>query len=359
MKLASKLLSAAGTAALMGLAASPAFAAGTTAGSSIVNTASVNFQVGGVAQTAQTASNTIVVDEKVVLTAVNNGTVTSVSPGQTGAVSTFTVTNSSNAPLEIGLSAVAQTVGGADTPGTGTSAVTATGFTYFTNTNGSSTCSYSAANATAIASGDITSLAADGTECVYVLANIPIAATSGQNAAIDLTATAESAVGVPLTQSNSTVAWTPGTKQIVFADAAGNGGDAAYDGKYTALGDYLVAAPVLSVTKISWIVSDPVDGTTHPKAIPGATMAYCIIVANASTATASATGVSISDPLPATVTYVTGTNKLVAPVAGTAPTTTCSGGSAGSDAVAGTVSGTLATLPAGDYEAMWFTATIN
>ena len=261
MKHASKLLSAAGTLALMGLAATPAFATGTTAGSSILNTATISFQVGGVAQTPQNASNSIVVDEKVSFTAVEQGATTSVSPGQTGAVTTFSITNNSNAALEIGIAAAAQANGATVAPGTGTSSVTATGFTYATNTNGSTTCSYSAGTATTIT--DITSISADGIE------------------------------------------------------------------------------------------------TSNFKAIPGATLNYCIIVSNAGTATASATNLSISDPLPATVTYVTGTNKLNATVTGSGATATCSAGTAGADAVAGTVSGTLATLAPGASEGLWFQATIN
>ena len=357
MKHASKLLSAAGTLALMGLAATPAFATGTTAGSSILNTATISFQVGGVAQTPQNASNSIVVDEKVSFTAVEQGATTSVSPGQTGAVTTFSITNNSNAALEIGIAAAAQANGATVAPGTGTSSVTATGFTYATNTNGSTTCSYSAGNATTIT--DITSLAANASQCVYVLANIPVSATSGQIAGINLTATAESAPGVALTQSNSSVAWTPGTMQIVFADGTGNGtGDANYDGKYTALANYTVAAPILTVSKVSWISADGIE-TSNFKAIPGATLNYCIIVSNAGPATASATNLSISDPLPATVPYVTGTNKLNATVTGSGATATCSAGTAGADAVAGTVSGTLATLAPGASEGLWFQATIN
>ena len=64
-----RLLLGAGSAiALATLSANPAFAAGTAAGSSIVNTVSVNYQVGGVAQTATAASNTFTVDRKINLT---------------------------------------------------------------------------------------------------------------------------------------------------------------------------------------------------------------------------------------------------------------------------------------------------
>jgi hypothetical protein len=289
MKHVSKLLGAAGTAALLSLVANPAQAAGTAAGTTITNTAQVNFQVGGVAQTAQTASNAIVVDAKIVLTDVATGATTSVSPGQTGAVTTFQVTNSSNQNIDVGLSAVAQATGATTAHG-GTDSVTATTFTYWVNTNGSSTCSYSSANATQVTYLD--EVTPGSTQCLYVLATIPSTGTNGQIAGINLTVTAESGAtpgtqGAVLTQSGSGVAWTPGTVQTVFADAAGNGGDSTFDGKYTALADYTIAAPVLSVNKNSVVISDPVEGTTNPKAIPGATLQYCIVVANSSSATAS------------------------------------------------------------------------
>ena len=60
-----------GLAATSVVAASPAYAAGTAAGASITNTATVDYQVGGVSQGQQTASNTFVVDRVVNLTVID------------------------------------------------------------------------------------------------------------------------------------------------------------------------------------------------------------------------------------------------------------------------------------------------
>ncbi|UKK86211.1 proprotein convertase P-domain-containing protein [Sphingopyxis sp. BSN-002] len=60
----------------------------------------------------------------------------------------------------------------------------------------------------------------------------------------------------------------------------------------------------LLIAKTSSVVSDPVNGTTDPKAIPGATMRYCLLVTNNGSATA--TSVVVSDPLPATTSFVAG-----------------------------------------------------
>ena len=55
MKLASKLLGAASTAALLSMAPTAAHAAGTAAGTSITNNVSVNFNVGGVVMESTSA----------------------------------------------------------------------------------------------------------------------------------------------------------------------------------------------------------------------------------------------------------------------------------------------------------------
>ena len=86
--------------------ATPAFAAGTTAGSTITNNVTVNFQVGGVSQTSVSASNSFTVDRKVNFTVAEDGSsTTQVSPGQLAAVTAFIVSNTSNAPLDFALAA--------------------------------------------------------------------------------------------------------------------------------------------------------------------------------------------------------------------------------------------------------------
>ena len=368
-----KLLGAASIATLVALTASPALAGtGTTAGSSVVNTATVNFSVGGVAQTPQTASNTFVVDNKIVLTDVlSQAATTTVSPGQTGAVLTYQAYNGSNTTIDMALAAAAQANGATAAHG-GTVNQTATTYTYWVNsastyTTSAPTCTYSAGSVTQVTWLD--EVPAGDYACVYVLANIPAGATNGQIAGTNLTVTAE-AGGTSGTQgavlTASAGAWTPGSVQTVLADGTGNGtGDVNYDGKYTALGDYTLAAPVLSVNKIATVISDPVDGTTNPKAIPGATLQYCIVVANAAGG-AQATSLSVSDVLPAAVTYKASSVYLNATVTGSGATATCtaSGGTAGTDAAnwnAGTttVSGNLANLAAGASEGLLFQVTIN
>lgn len=75
------------------------------------------------------------------------------------------------------------------------------------------------------------------------------------------------------------------------------------DGQAIAIHDINLCAPQtsLSVTKISNVVSDPINGSTNPKAIPGAIVQYCILISNAGSATASS--ISATDTIPGNVTY--------------------------------------------------------
>ena len=58
------------------------------------------------------------------------------------------------------------------------------------------------------------------------------------------------------------------------------------------------------MTKVSTLISDPTNGTTNPKAIPGAVMEYCILIQNPGSGTA--TGLSGVDTIPAALTYTAG-----------------------------------------------------
>lgn len=58
----------------------------------------------------------------------------------------------------------------------------------------------------------------------------------------------------------------------------------------------------ISVTKISQIVSDPINGSTDPKAIPGSNIRYCILITN--DGEINATNIVASDVLLADISYV-------------------------------------------------------
>lgn len=336
-----------------GLGAGQAEAAGTVAGQTITNTVTVNFQVGGIAQTAQTGTNAVTVDRKVVVTVTGAATTTTVSPGQIDAVTAFQVTNSSNDTLDFQLTAVNQ-AGGTAAHG-GTDVIDVTNLAYYLDSNNNGV--YDAGTDTQITYLD--EIAPDTTRTVFVHADLPLSATNTQVSGIVLTARAQAGGSSGAQGTTLTATTTANTAGIdtVFADAAG-ATDAASDGMFSARGDYTVSAAALSVNKYSTIISDPINGTTNPKAIPGAVVEYCLAVANGAGA-ATANGLALSDPLPTTVTYNTAFGILLnATVSGS----TCSGGTAGGTYTATptpTVSGTLNNLAAGASSALRFRVTIN
>lgn len=332
--------------------ATAADATGTTAGSNIVNTATLNYSVGGAAQTAITASNSFVVDRKISLTVTEPGNATtSVAPGASTQVTTFLVTNTSNAALDLSV-AIAQPVGGTGPHG-GTDSFDVTGTAIYVDTNGNGV--YNAGVDTAITYLD--EVAADTSRTVFVVGNIPATQVNGDVATIVLTAQARE--GGTASSQGAVVAQTNGANtagmDTVFADAAGLT-DAARDGLFSAADDYTVAAALITVTKTSRVISDPSNGTINPKFIPGATIEYCVQVANASGG-AGATNVAVSDPLPATTAYSAGFGIFVG---GTVTGGNCNAdGIAGGTFGSGTVSGTIASLPAGSTRTLYFRATIN
>ena len=344
-------LGAASLVALSALAATPASAAGVTAGSSIQNTVNVNYKVGGVDQTQISASDTFTVDRKVNVTVTEVGaTTTSVSPGQLAAVDTFTVTNNSNAVLDFALTAAQQT-GGAGAH-SNTDNFDVTNVRIYVDTNGNGT--YDAAD-TQVTYLD--ELGADQTKTVFIVSDIPLGRATGDVAAVTLTATGREggttgSQGIALVQT--TGANTSGM-DTVFADVAG-ATDAARDAAHSAKGDYTVLAAALTVTKVSSVISDPFNGTTNPKMIPGSVVQYCITVMNAAGGAAAST-VSVSDLLPTTTTYVSGYGILVN---GTVTGTTCNlDGTAGGSYASGTVSASLPTVAAGDSRTVVFRVTVN
>ncbi len=348
----SKLLGAAGLFALTVLGANPAYAAGTTAGSTITNTVSVAFQVGGVSQTGTTASDTLTVDRRVSLTVAEVGTTTTVvNPGQTSAVTAFTVTNSSNATLDFAM-AVAQQTGGAGAH-SNTDSTNVNNVRIFVDTNASG--GYDAAD-TLVTYLD--ELAADATATVFVVTDVPLGLSNGAVAAVTLTATGREGAGVgsqgaALTQT--TGANTSGM-DTVFADAAG-ATDSARDAAHSAKDDYTVSAATLSAVKTSRIVSDPINNTTNPKMIPGATIEYCIAISNAAGTSATATSVTITDPIPANLTYDA---TFGVKTNGTKTGATCNADTTGTGTqAAGTVTGTLTSVAAGETKTVLFRATID
>ena len=353
-----RLKAASGIAVLLSLLAGVqvAHATGTTAGTSVSNTATVNYNVGGVAQAPVTSAPTsFVVDNKIDLTVTEvGGVATTVVPGQTAAVLTYLVSNTGNSPQGYQLSA--SNLGGT-VLFTRTDNADFAGYSVFVDSNANGVY-----NAGVDAAANIDSLAKDASVAVFVVVNIPNGATNAQVVNVRLQARA----AVPGTAGATLETQTAGADtvgvDIVFADAGRDATETADD-------QYFVASAALAISKTSSVISDPFNGATNPKAIPGATVEYVVTIANTGAATAG--GISVSDTLNANLAFAQGAYAGATDVqiqVGASPATFCvaeSGADSNADGCsrAGqtlTVNPTSAiSVAAGQSATVRFRATIN
>ncbi len=357
-----------GSVSALALAAAPTMAAaapvGTAANSDISNTVVVSYNVGGVAQTPiSSAADVFKVDRKIDLVVTTQDTsAVIVTPGQTNAVTTFSVTNNSNATIDFLLAATQQASGTAKF--TGNDTTDAANVRVYVETNGTAGWQAGdtlASSLAAVASGDAVT--------VYVVSDVPLATAQGGQATMILTATAASGVtattgyagtgGSAISQTPVGTANGKNTMETVFADAQAEAqtGDGTKDGKHAARSDYRVDTAQLAVAKYSRVVSDPFSGAVSPRAIPGAVVEYCIVVQNTST-TVNATSVSVSD----TVDAATLTSITAPTIGGTFNgTDTCTGGSAGAwtSTAGGIYQYSVGTVNASSTSLVRFQATIR
>jgi hypothetical protein len=329
----------AGTAALALLGsiiwAGTASAAGTASGTSISNLSTLSYSVSGVGQPdigSSAAGNTVgvgtattfTVDNKVNLSVVETGgTATSVSPGSSNNITIFTVTNLGNTAQGYTLTAANQGV--TTNIGGMADSFDVTGFQVFVDSNGNNIYNAGVDTATAIST-----LAADATVSVFVLANIPAGQANDSHANITLTATTTT------TLTTTAVVQTAGADtagvDIVFADAATAelefvGESIARNAQGTARDAYHVTAAVISVAKTSTLLCDPFNFTTNPKHIPGAIVRWTITVSYAGGAPSSAVLTTVSDTLNANTLHDA---NLVVPTA-----TVCSSATGTPESLAG------------------------
>lgn len=276
-----------------------AHAAGTASGTSISNTATVNYTVGGVAQPAvASTSASFLVDSKVSLTVAPTagvGTSTFVVAGATSQVKAFTVTNTGNLTSDFALS-VAQLASGTTygSPTSYTDNFDVTGCQVFADANGNGT--YESGTDTL---AFVDELAPDAARVVFAVCNVPAGRANGDMSAISLTATASDAGStgaLGATTVASVGAKALNTVAVVFADPAGTD-DASNDGKVSARGGFLVQTASLTASKTVTAYCDPVTFNATPKLVPGAYARYQITMSNAGTAAASAALGSVGDTL--------------------------------------------------------------
>ncbi len=302
-----------------------AHALGTASSTSITNRATINYDVGTTAQTPIESSpggNTtpgvgngtdtaFIVDNRVDLVLAEVGaTYTTGAPGEAGLVTTFSLTNEGNTVQDYSFAAV-NNVGGTLFTILDDSNVTITGIFVEDGT----TPGYQLGQDTATF---VDELAADGTQTVYVIATIPVASVDSNYAIIDLTATTrDGGAGGQGAVTTATAGADTAGVDVVLADGFDDGGvggldgdtsDGVNDGAFTAQDAYLVASALITVTKTSAVISDPINLAVNPKRIPGAIVRYTVVVTN--TGGTAAANVTLVDVIPANTTYVPATITL-------------------------------------------------
>ena len=282
---------------VIAMLAANVYAAGTPVGTLINNTATLNYEVQSLPQ-PPINSNTagFVVDNKINLTVTSlDASEVGAGTGQFAAVTRFSVTNLSNSPQDYALSS---TIAGIANPfGGGPDVFNPTACTIHVEDGGA--VNYQAGQDLATF---ISNLAPDASAIVYLVCDIPNAASTGQVSAIALTATTKAA------GSGGTGALTqPSGISIVLADTqaplAGTS-DALLDAAASAADAYKIG---LSVILTKTVLCTPTPAcTTNFK--PGDTVTYQILV-NV-TGAGIANNLVISDPIPTNLTYLPASIKI-------------------------------------------------
>lgn len=261
-------------------------ALGTTAGTTVNNSASLTYDVGGVTQTV-VPSNTdsFVVDKKIDFTLSNDDTdQIVVTPGLNDQNTTWTLSNTGNADQNFTLVS-SNLTGGETVYADADSADTGTQTIFYSTDGGTSWTPYT---------GPV-SIAEDGDILVRVASDIPLAAVNGNVMNIQLEATAVDATGAD--EVATAGADNQNAVDIVLAEGAGvtTAGNTQYDGKFSAWGGYIVETATVDLTKLSCVLSDGVSAAADSKRIPGATVIYMFDVNN--TGATAASGITITDAL--------------------------------------------------------------
>jgi uncharacterized repeat protein (TIGR01451 family) len=281
---ANKAMLTAVTALAAGTLASPAYAAGTIAGTTIDNIAHATYeQPTGGEVTVDSNVVSLKVDEllDVTVASTDPGDVAT-QPGLSGQLLSFTVTNGGNGTEAFTLATIAN--GGGDDFDPSVTAI-------ILDSNGNGAFD-AGIDTLYVAGANDPQLDPDQSISIFVLSSIPLLAQDGHRGRVDLTAVANTGHGAP---------------GISFAGAGQGGGDAVVgatgaDGEDD--GYYRVARASVSLVK-SASVADPFGGVTRG---PGATITYSL--AATVSGTGSLANLRVTDVVPAGTTYTAGSITL-------------------------------------------------
>lgn len=268
--------------AAMAVAAQPVLAAGTRAGTTISNTATASFDNGAGTQNVNSNTVDLKVDELLNVTvASNNPADVTTTPGATGQVLSYTVTNTGNGQESFRISSVAN-VGGDNYDPTVTAIV-------IDNGNG---VYEPGVDTVYVAGTNDPNLNPDASVTIFVIATTPGGVVDGNRGIIELVANANTGTG------------TPGTS---FAGQGEGGGDAVVGATGATgkdRGAFVVSTAAVALTKAA-AIADPLGGT---EPIPGATITYTITATV--TGSGSVTGLNVNDLIPANTSFVPGSITL-------------------------------------------------
>ena len=259
----------------------------TPACTSISNTATVTYKVGSDDQTPVdgTVDEPFIVGNKINFTVVSNDDPeVSVTQAELGAVLSFTVTNTGNANQTFLMSWSDGTTNPHAGPDDNIDMLTP----------GVDTLSTASIVTGILAPGE--------TQDVTIVADTPATPSNNDVAVYVMTGTAYKVNGTTVEAENSSsITSSAGTctGDVVFNDSdtdVESGSDR--NGKDSAVGAFIVTADqdILTVAKASAVYSDPINGVTGQKMIPGSVVTYTITLTNTSLTTAAST-VSIADTL--------------------------------------------------------------
>lgn len=115
--------------------------------------------------------------------------------------------------------------------------------------------------------------------------------------------------------------------------------------------------PRLVVAKTGQVLSDPVNGSSNPKAVPGAVVRYCIVVGNPA-GNPTASGVNLVDQVPAAGLNLLGGSLRIN---GSLATPACNyaAGTVGGSINGSTVQASLPNLPGGGYAGLYYDVMIQ
>ena len=355
-----RLLLLSGSAVIVGTGTAHAQSTGTTAGTTISNTATVTYTVNGSPQTTSSTTASFVVDRKVNFTVIRDQAGnTQVNLGQTAAVTSFKVTNTTNGTQDFLLATDQSVLAAGIIPGNDNFDML--NLKAYVDSNGNGVYDPGVDTQTYI-----DELAPNASVEVFLVGNVPTTPVSSTQADVGLRVTV-AAGGVTGTQGSALIPTdlnlgnADNTVDIVFADDDndGVGVDIARNGQGWAYAAYEVGTHnvALTVNKTALILSDGVN-LINPKALPGAVVQYCLVANNATLLTA-ANGVTLSDVIPTNTTYVAGSTAVGLPGG------TCTLLGAAQDdatvfnATTKTVTVNVGTVAGGGVVAVSFRVTIN